>query len=186
MACNIQGLSHWPLWRVSDLGVYVLRSQPKGGLESLLCKETFVVVACGRVVQDRADFSSSWKTFLSARAVHLFITRRSTSTELSIGAVKLPVPFSGEFHSQCPTIPCVETALFLACCFCARNWTEVATGCENWTSRPGHVSGFSLSSAALHVSWHDYLTVVSQKAGLLLVALLINSSSFANVSAPWG
>ncbi len=40
---------------VSDLGVYV---EPKGGLESLLCKESFVVVACGRVVQDRADFSS--------------------------------------------------------------------------------------------------------------------------------
>lgn len=70
------------LWRVSDLRVYVLPSQPKGGLESLLCKETFVVVACGRVVQDRSDFSFSVKTCLSTQAVHLFITRRSTSTEL--------------------------------------------------------------------------------------------------------
>lgn len=69
-----------------------------------VCKETFVVVACGRVVQDRGDPPPPVKTCLSAQAVQLFITHHSTSTVLSIGAVNLPFPVR-EFHRRCPAIP---------------------------------------------------------------------------------
>ena len=50
-----------------------------------------MVVACGRVVQDGADFSLPVKTCLSTQAVHLFITRRSTSTVL-YWSCTLPIP----------------------------------------------------------------------------------------------
>lgn len=43
---------------VSDLGVYSASSQPRRRFTvTPLCKETFIVVACGRVVQGRGDFT---------------------------------------------------------------------------------------------------------------------------------
>lgn len=90
---NIQGLSHWPcdVWMTCKFMFCNLKPEIRGAGGSEVCKETFVAVACGRVVQDRPEFPSLAKTCLSAGAVHLFITRRSTSTVLC-WSCKLPVP----------------------------------------------------------------------------------------------
>lgn len=163
---------------MSDLRVYVLQSQPKGGLESLLCKETFVVVACGRVVQDRADFFLPVKTCLSTQAVHLFITRCSTSTVLSIGAVNFPFPLR-EFHRQCPTILCL-VCNHLAWLLCS-NLAQDRSRNRMWELDMYQV--FASTVLLVLCQTLDYHAVVSEKVGLLLAALLINSSSSTNVSA---
>ena len=159
-----------------------------GGIESLPCKETFVVVACSRVVQVGADFSSRWKRVTVYR-LFTFSLHAGPRQRCSVGALNFPFP-PGEFHRKRPAHSrCLDCShlgwlllsklarvrhcnrmseLCLQMCYTLK--LKVIKNSHKNSENNVNDSGFSRVFTVLLVSCqtHEYLPVVSQKVCLFL------------------
>lgn len=129
-------VSHW-LCDVQMTKQFVFfHLSPKQGSESLPCKDPFVVVACGRGVQDRADFSFQWKCVSlhgSPFALNT-VPHQQCFLSVSTGSAKRPFPTQRisqalSNHSLCLDCSHLDLLLYLQ-----HARPEVATVWKNWNS----------------------------------------------------